>query len=42
MNHHPDISIQYKNVTLTLSRHSEGGIAAKERNAARGFDALAG
>ena len=25
--HHPDILIQYKNVTLTLSTHSQGGLA---------------
>lgn len=28
--HHPDISINYKRVTLTLSTHSEGGITEKD------------
>lgn len=28
--HHPDILIQYKNVTLTLSTHSEGGLTEKD------------
>ena len=26
MNHHPDIDIRWRTVTLTLSTHSEGGI----------------
>jgi 4a-hydroxytetrahydrobiopterin dehydratase len=28
--HHPDILIQYKNVTLTLSTHSKGGLTEKD------------
>jgi 4a-hydroxytetrahydrobiopterin dehydratase len=28
--HHPDISINYKRVTLTLSTHSEGGLTEKD------------
>jgi len=28
--HHPDILIQYKKVTLTLSTHSAGGLTAKD------------
>jgi 4a-hydroxytetrahydrobiopterin dehydratase len=28
--HHPDISINYKRVTLTYSTHSEGGLTAKD------------
>jgi 4a-hydroxytetrahydrobiopterin dehydratase len=28
--HHPDISISYKRVTLTYSTHSEGGLTAKD------------
>jgi len=28
--HHPDILINYRHVTLTLSTHSEGGITQKD------------
>jgi 4a-hydroxytetrahydrobiopterin dehydratase len=28
--HHPDILINYKKVTLTYSTHSEGGLTAKD------------
>ena len=28
--HHPDILIQYRNVTLTLSTHSAGGLTDKD------------
>ena len=28
--HHPDIAINYKRVTLTYSTHSEGGLTAKD------------
>ena len=38
--HHPDILIQYKNVTLTLSTHSKGGLTEKDFNLAREIDAL--
>ena len=38
--HHPDILIQYKNVTLTLSTHSKGGLTEKDFNLARVIDAL--
>ena len=30
--HHPDILINYRRVTLTLSTHSEGGLTRKECN----------
>ncbi len=37
--HHPDISIhRYKNVTLTFSTHSEGGITEKDFEMARRID----
>jgi 4a-hydroxytetrahydrobiopterin dehydratase len=29
-NHHPDIDIRWRTVTLTLSTHSEGGITEKD------------
>ena len=30
VDHHPDILINYRRVTLTLSTHSEGGITQKD------------
>lgn len=39
-NHHPDIAVYYKEVVLTLSTHSEGGITQKDIDAARAFDAV--
>ncbi len=33
--HHPDILIQYKKVTLTLSTHSAGGLTEKDFALAR-------
>ncbi len=38
--HHPDILIQYKNVTLTLSTHSRGGLTEKDFRLAGEIDAL--
>ena len=38
--HHPDILIQYKNVTLTLSTHSQGGLTEKDFNLAAEIDRL--
>ena len=29
-NHHPDITIQWNKVTLTLSTHSAGGLTGKD------------
>ena len=39
--HHPDILINYKRVTLTYSTHSEGGLTQKDFDGARNADALA-
>jgi len=39
--HHPDILIHYKRVTLTYSTHSEGGLTQKDFDGARKADALA-
>jgi 4a-hydroxytetrahydrobiopterin dehydratase len=39
-NHHPDISISYKRVTLRLSTHSAGGITELDLDLARAIDAL--
>ena len=38
--HHPDILIQYKKVTLTLSTHSAGGLTEKDFSLAAQVDAL--
>lgn len=39
--HHPDILINYKRVTLTYSTHSEGGLTAKDFAGAADADRLA-
>ena len=36
--HHPDIDIRYKKVTLTLSTHSDGGLTAKDFDLAQQID----
>jgi 4a-hydroxytetrahydrobiopterin dehydratase len=38
--HHPDILINYKRVTLTYSTHSEGGLTAKDFAGAAAADRL--
>lgn len=38
--HHPDILVNYRRVTLTYSTHSEGGLTAKDFDGARAADAL--
>ena len=40
--HHPDILINYKRVTLTYSTHSEGGLTTKDFDGAATADRLAG
>jgi 4a-hydroxytetrahydrobiopterin dehydratase len=40
--HHPDILIRYRRVTLTYSTHSEGGVTEKDLAGAREADRLAG
>jgi len=40
--HHPDILINYKRVTLTYSTHSEGGLTLKDFDGAEAADRLAG
>ncbi len=39
--HHPDILINYKRVTLTYSTHSEGGLTPKDFEGAAAADRLA-
>jgi len=38
--HHPDILINYKRVTLTYSTHSEGGLTVKDVDAAAMADRM--
>ncbi|NMN97658.1 4a-hydroxytetrahydrobiopterin dehydratase [Antrihabitans stalactiti] len=40
-NHHPDIDIRWRNVTFTLSTHSEGGLTELDLALARTIDRLA-
>jgi 4a-hydroxytetrahydrobiopterin dehydratase len=41
MNHHPDLSISWNTVTVSLSTHSEGGITENDFELARKIDSLA-
>ena len=41
-NHHPDIDIRYRRVTVRWTTHSEGGISEKDREMAEQTSALAG
>jgi len=36
--HHPEVTINYRRVTLTWSTHSEGGVTAKDVDGARMAD----
>ena len=36
--HHPEVTINYRRVTLTWSTHSEGGVTAKDIDGARMAD----
>lgn len=38
--HHPDITIQWNKVTLTLSTHSEGGLTENDFDMARKLNEL--
>jgi 4a-hydroxytetrahydrobiopterin dehydratase len=40
-NHHPDIDIRYRNVTVRWTTHSEGGVTARDRAMAERTTALA-
>lgn len=42
MDHHPDITINYSRVTLSLSTHSAGGITEKDFRLAAQIDEVAG
>lgn len=39
--HHPDIAINYRRVTLAYSTHSEGGLTKKDLDGARMADSVA-
>jgi 4a-hydroxytetrahydrobiopterin dehydratase len=41
-NHHPDIAISYRKVTLRWTTHSAGGITERDRELAGRTDALLG
>lgn len=40
-NHHPDIDIRYRKVTVRWTTHSEGGVTEKDREMAERTSALA-
>jgi 4a-hydroxytetrahydrobiopterin dehydratase len=40
--HHPDLLINYKRVTVTYSTHSEGGLTAKDFDGATSATRIAG
>lgn len=40
--HHPDITINYRRVTLAYSTHSEGGLTHKDFDGARMADKMSG
>ena len=39
-NHHPDMTIRYNEVTVSVWTHSDGGLTVKDFALARGIDAL--
>jgi 4a-hydroxytetrahydrobiopterin dehydratase len=41
VNHHPDIDIRYRRVTVRWTTHSEGGVTGKDREMAERTSALA-
>jgi 4a-hydroxytetrahydrobiopterin dehydratase len=40
MNHHPDITINYNKIKLSLTTHDEGGLTAKDFKLARKINAM--
>jgi 4a-hydroxytetrahydrobiopterin dehydratase len=40
--HHPDVTLNYRKVTLSYSTHSEGGLTAKDFDGAAGAERLTG
>lgn len=41
MNHHPDLSISWSEVNVSITTHAEGGLTANDFELARKIDALA-
>ncbi len=41
MNHHPDLTVSWDKVTISLSSHSEGGLTAADFELASKIEALA-
>jgi 4a-hydroxytetrahydrobiopterin dehydratase len=41
MNHHPDLSISWNRVTVSLSTHAQGGLTSNDFELARRIDELA-
>jgi 4a-hydroxytetrahydrobiopterin dehydratase len=39
--HHPDLTVRYRRVTVSFSTHSEGGVTAKDLAGARLADSCA-
>ena len=39
--HHPDLTVKYRKVTVTWSTHSDGGVTAKDFDGVAKTDALA-
>ena len=39
--HHPDLQVSYRNVTVTWSTHSDGGVTAKDSAGAKQSDMIA-
>ena len=42
VDHHPDLLVNYKRVTVTYSTHSEGGLTAKDFDGANSATKIAG
>ena len=40
MNHHPDLEISWKTVTVTITTHSQGGLTDNDFELARRIEAL--
>jgi len=40
MNHHPDLSVSWDTVTVSISTHSEGGITGNDFELAKRIEAL--
>ena len=40
LNHHPDLEISWKTVTVTITTHSEGGLTEGDFELARRIDAV--